>query len=120
MKYICKAQEVVNGWNGKPIRIRQPEDPEDERSANITVDATIYDIMQVIVFNAPYKTLDDSKEGRRMAEALEESRKSNFIEIDQGTHNWLKHQSEIVAPQIFRINGEIVDSLIREGWEKKE
>ncbi|TRZ50376.1 MAG: hypothetical protein D4S01_06825 [Dehalococcoidia bacterium] len=119
MKYVWKATEVVNGWSGKPIHIPKQEDPDDEKSAIVTADATICDIMQLLVSNAQYKTIEDSKEGRRLAEALEEAKKSKVIEIDQGTHNWLKKQSEMIAPQIFRISGEIVDNLIRDGWKKE-
>lgn len=118
MKYTWKAREIVNGWNGKPIRIPRQEDPDDEKSAVITVDATVSDVMHIIVTNSSYKTIEDSKEGRRLAEALEESRKSEVIELDQGTHTWLKKQSEAVSPQIFRISGEIVDELIRERYHR--
>ena len=116
MRHTWKAQEVVKGWNGKAIRIPKQEDPDDEKSAVITVDATTADVMQIIVSNAMYKTIEDSKEGRRLAEAIEASRKSKAIEIDQGTHNWLKRQSEAIAPLVFRVSGEIVDELIRDGW----
>ena len=119
MKYKWNAKEVVNGWNGKPIRIPSQEDPYDEKSPIVVLDATILDVMQIIINNASYKTLEDSREGRRMAEALEESRKTDSIQIDQGTHNWLKKQSELISPQIFRVSGELIDNIIREGYRRE-
>lgn len=118
MKYTWNGSKTVEGWNGKPIKFPRREDPEDENSPVVTVDATIRDVMTIIVGNAQFRTIEDSKEGRRLAEALEESKKSGVISLDQGTHNWLKKQSETIAPQVFRLSGEIVDNLIREGFEK--
>ena len=74
--------------------------------------------MLILVNNASFKTLEDSREGRRMVEALEESRKTDSVEIDQGTHNWLKKQGEAIIPQVFRVSGEIIDNIIREGYRR--
>lgn len=119
MKRIWKAKDTVEGWNSKPIRIPRPEDPDDDNSPVITADATVRDVMNLVASNAPYKTIEDSKEGRRVAEALEEAKKSGVIELDQGSHNWLKKASETICPQIFRINGEIVHDLIAEGYKRE-
>jgi hypothetical protein len=118
MKYKWNAKEIVNGWNGKPIRIPVQEDPNDEKSPIKIMDATIRDVMLILANNASFKTLEDSREGRRMVEALEESRKTDSVEIDQGTHNWLKKQGEAIIPQVFRVSGEIIDNIIREGYRR--
>ncbi len=84
---------------------------------------TTADMFEYILGNALIKTQNDSIQGTRLYNALEKARndKGNageFIEIEDGLHDWFKPIAEQMTPVLFRLNGNIVYEFIREGFEK--
>jgi len=71
------------------------------------------------------KTMDDSIQGGRLADAIDEAEGKDEIVIGEGVYDWLKQKLEVVdregyqiCPRIFRVNGSIVNEFIKEGHEK--
>lgn len=101
---------VLSAYNGDPIKI-----PKSDTDASL-VDCTLKVAMQAILANAPMKTQNDSIQGMRLAQALDKA--DEFIELEEGVHDWLKTVAEGLTPPLFRVNGNIVYELIKEGFEK--
>jgi len=100
---------VFEGHDGKPLQYT-------EREGEVKALKT-YNMLWVILNNAPIQTQEDSINGLRLAEALDESR--DVIEIEDGVHDWLKKVAEKVTPPLFRINGNLVYKFICEGYEEE-
>jgi len=71
------------------------------------------------------KTMDDSIQGGRLADAIDEAEGKDEIVIGEGVYDWLKRKLEVVdregyqiCPRIFRVNGSIVNEFIKEGFIK--
>ena len=71
------------------------------------------------------KTMDDSIQGGRLADAIDEAEGKDEIVIGEGVYDWLKKKLEVVdregyqiCPRIFRVNGSIVNEFIKEGFDK--
>ncbi len=71
------------------------------------------------------KTMDDSIQGGRLADSIDEAEDKDEIVIGEGVYDWLKKKLEVVdregfqiLPRIFRVNGSIVNDFIKEGFEK--
>lgn len=109
------ANEIINGWNEKPIRVPYQEEGSEKREI---VDAKLYNIMYLIMVNAPFKTQEDSKNGMWLAQSLEKAKSNGFIEIEESVHDWLKKVTSEISPALFKIDGNIVYELIKEGFEK--
>ena len=82
-------------------------------------------IFQAILNSMELKTMDDSIQGMRLQEAIDEAEGKDLIEIGEGVFDWLKKKLEAVnregfqlLPVLFRINGSIVREFIKEGFDK--
>ena len=82
-------------------------------------------IFQAVLNGLELKTMDDSIQGKRLADAIDEAEDKDVIVIGEGVYDWLKKKLEVVnrdgyqiCPLLFRVNGEIVYDFIKEGFEK--
>lgn len=102
---------TIPDYKGEPIKIQKPgeENPEE---------LNLRQIMWLVLNNAPLKTQEDSKQGSRLATALDDAEDSGIIEMEEGTHDWLKPIAKEITPMLFRVNGSIVYEHICEGYEK--
>lgn len=78
----------------------------------------VVNVFWIILNNAPLKTQNDSIQGMRLAEALDKAKDNGVIEIEEGVHDWIKPIAEQLTPQIFRLNGNNIYLLIKEGFDK--
>ena len=105
------SNKPITGYNGKdPIRI--PMSQAGEMSTEFR------HVLLAILNNSEFKTMDDSIQGNRLANAIDKAEGKVFIEIEDGVHDWLKRKAEQVCPIIFRVNGSIIYEFIKEGFEK--
>ena len=108
---IFKNTAII-GYNGKLIEI-----PINEQGGK--KDVTVEMALQIILNSAPLKTMQDSINGMRLQVALDKAKDATeTIELEEGTHDWIKPIAESLCPQIFRINGSLVYEVIKEGFEK--
>jgi len=75
-------------------------------------------VFLAILNNAEFRTMDDSIQGNRLANAIDEAEGKDFIEIGEGVYDWLKRKAEQVCPNLFRVNGSIVYEFVKEKFEK--
>lgn len=101
----------VVGYNGKD-KIKIPISQAGEMSTETR------HIFMAIMNNAEFKTMDDSIQGNRLANAIDEAEGKDFIEIGEGVYDWLKKKAEQVCPNLFRVNGSIVYEFVKEKFEK--
>lgn len=105
---------VVLGYNGKPVMLPVgTAAPGKEPEMKV---AMLTNIFWLILNNAPIQTQQDSIQGQRLATALDAAK--DTIEVEEGVHDWLKPLAEKVTPQLFRVNGNTIYKLIKEGFEK--
>ncbi len=104
---------ILNGYNGKPIKLQIREDEGDVLESK---EAKLDFILRIILNNAPLQTQQDSINGMRLAQSLDAAEET--IELDDGVHDWLKPIAEKLTPTIFRVNGNIVYVHVCEGFEK--
>ena len=101
---------VLADYKGEPIKMAFPNESEAR-------ELSLKQILWLILNNAPIQTQQDSIQGQRLAQALD-SVKNGTIELEEGTHDWLKTVAEKATPAIFRVNGHLVYQHICEGFEK--
>jgi len=104
----------LKGYDGKDIQVAVNE----EGSGVVVKEAKMDFALRLILANAPIQTQDDSIQGARLAQALDEAKGKKTVEIGEGVHDWLKRVAEKVTPVIFRQNGNEVYKHICEGFEK--
>ena len=105
------SNKPILGYNGKdPIKI--PMSQSGEMSTEFR------HVLLAILNNSEFKTMDDSIQGNRLANAIDKAEGKDFIEIEEGVHDWLKRKAEQVCPVIFRVNGSIIYEFVKEGFEK--
>ena len=87
-------------------------------------------VFLAILNNVQFRTSEDSIQGTRLADAIDEAKGKDIIEIGEGVHDWLtKRINETIksqmfpegyqiCPFIFRVNGEKVSEFIKSGYEK--
>lgn len=125
MKRVWKAKEVINGWEGKPIRIQIADDPFDEDSDVEVGDMTIFGAMlaisniQQVGGEILCKTLDDASKKKSLKQALKASMKTGLIELEPEVHKWLKGASEKVSPVVWQDNANEVHYIIDEGFKRE-
>ena len=105
------SNKPIIGYNGKdPIKI--PISQSGELSTEFR------HVLLAILNNSEFKTMDDSIQGNRLANSIDKAEGQNFVEMEEGVHDWLKRKAEQVCPIIFRVNGSIVYEVIKEGFIK--
>ena len=105
------SNKPILGYNGKdPIKIPMTQSGE--------MSTEFRHVLLAVLNNSEFKTMDDSIQGNRLANAIDKAEGKDFIEIEEGVHDWLKRKAEQVCPVIFRVNGSIVYEHIKEGFEK--
>jgi len=87
-------------------------------------------VFWTILNNLPFRTANDSIQGNRLADAIDEAEGKDYIEIGEGVYDWLQErlkeqitdqntrESFLLCPRLFRVNGEKVSEFIKEGFEK--
>ena len=105
------SNKPILGYNGKdPIKI--PMSQSGEMSTEFR------HVLLAVLNNSEFKTMDDSIQGNRLANAIDKAEGKDFVEMEEGVHDWLKRKAEQVCPVIFRVNGNIIYEHIKEGYEK--
>ncbi|MFA5377313.1 MAG: hypothetical protein WC455_16300 [Dehalococcoidia bacterium] len=103
--------EVLLGYNGKPVSLPIQNKKEDYEFKTT-------DLFWLLGNSAPYKTLNDSAQGMRLAKALEAAADKDVIEIEDAVHDWLKGVAKELCPPIFKQNGVILYDYISEKYIK--
>lgn len=118
-KIYTYTNKGITGYNGKdllklPITLKSGELSTETRH-----------VFLMLMNNMPFKTMDDSIQGNRLATAIDEAEDKKTIEIGEGVYDWLiKKMNEKgqdgseVCPTIFRVNGKVVYDFIKEGFNK--
>ena len=87
-------------------------------------------VFLAILNNIQFRTSEDSIQGARLADAIDEAKGKDIIEIGEGVHDWLtKRINETIknqmfpegyqiCPFIFRVNGDKVSEFIKNGYKK--
>ena len=82
-------------------------------------------VFSTILSNIDFKVSDDSIQAVRLATAIDEAEGQDVIEIGEGVYDWLKKKIKEVnregrelLPAMFRVNGEVVNEYIKEGFIK--
>ncbi len=82
-------------------------------------------IFSAIMNTVDFKTNDDSIQGFRLANAIDEAEGKDVIVIGEGVYDWLKkklpeanREGREVLPALFRQNGDLVNEFIKNGYEK--
>ncbi len=104
---------VLKGYDEKPIQVAVQEGEKVEIK-----EAKMDFALRLILAGAPMQTQDDSIQGARLAQALDDAKDKKTVELEEGVHDWLKRVAEKVTPAIFRQNGNVVYKHICEGFEK--
>jgi hypothetical protein len=105
--------EVVNGYNNKPIVWNIDGKQQELKLVNI---------MWIILNSFNMQTQKDSIEGAKVANVLDEVVKDekDIIELEDTTHYWFYQVAEKLTPSVFKINGNAVYLEIKDGWIKEE
>ena len=83
-------------------------------------------VFQAILNSIELKTMDDSIQGMRLQEAIDDAEGKDVIEIGEGVYDWLvkkklesvNREGYQIIPLLFRVNGSVVNEFIKEGFEK--
>ena len=107
---------VVKNWKDNAVRL--PVVSDDPDAPPEVQDGKVADIMRLLLVNVDFKTVEDSREGKRLIEIIEKAKSATHIEMDSGTHNWFKGKVQTLCPPIFKFDGEEIYLMITEGYEK--
>lgn len=105
------SNKGIKGYNEKDL-LKIPISQTGEMSTETR------HVFLAILNNAEFKTMDDSIQGNRLANAIDKAEDQDEIILEDGVYDWLKRKSEQVCPAIFRVNGSIVYEFIKEGFKK--
>ena len=105
--------DVVKGYNGKPI-VWRIEGKDQE--------LTLANVMYAIMNSYNLATQKDSVECANVSRVLDKvvAGEEPLIELEDTTHYWLSQVAEKVTPSVFKVNGNVVYLAIRDGWIKEE
>ncbi len=112
------ANKVHLNRDGQPLKIDWPKERGNPLAGTDTIDTKTEHIFHLVVNNAPMNKVNDTIQGGRLYDALQEGKDKPFIELEDGVHDWVKAIAETVCPPIFRINTEAILDFIKEGFEK--
>jgi len=105
------SNKGIKGYNDKDL-LKIPISQSGEISTETR------HIFLAVLNNAEFKTMDDSIQGNRLANAIDAAEDKDEIILEDGVFDWLKRKAEAVCPTIFRVNGSIVYDFIKEGFDK--
>ncbi len=107
------TNEGIVSRNGKD-KIKAPNGSEETRH-----------LFYAILGNLNLKIMDDSIQGARMADALDEAEDKEEVVLGEGVYDWLKKKTAetdqdggLILVRMFRINGSVVDEFIKNGHRK--
>ena len=89
--------EVVNGYNGKALVMNNDGKQEEMKLSNV-----LYTIMNGMSIRTQKDSIECAKLSRVLDKVVGEELK--VIEMEDGTHDWLKLVAENVTPSLFRVN----------------
>ncbi len=112
------SNEGLVGYNGKD-KIKIPISQAGQMSTETRhIFLAILNVLEL-------KSIDDSIQGSRLADAIDEAEDKDEIVIGEGVYDWLKKKMEAVnregyqvCPLLFRVNGSIVNEFIKEGFNR--
>ena len=104
---------AIKGYNGKD-ELKIPISQSGEMSTETR------HIFLAILNNSEFKTMDDSIQGNRLANAIDAAEGKDEVVLEDGVFDWLKRKSEQVCPVLFRVNGSIVYEFIKEGFKRAQ
>ena len=120
MKRVWKANQVILGWEGKPIKINKSDNPFDDEDTDYNLgDLTTFDAMLVIVNQMSVETLDDSSKKKAVKQALKAATPKGKIGLEAEGYKWLKAAAEKVCPKAWQDNANEVYDIITEGYVKE-
>jgi len=105
------SNKGIKGYNGKEL-LKIPISQSGEMSTETR------HVFLAILNNSEFKTMDDSIQGNRLANAIDAAEGKDEIILEDGVFDWLKRKAEQVCPVLFRVNGSIVYEFVKEGYEK--
>lgn len=105
------SNKGVVGYNGKD-KIKIPISQAGEMSTETR------HVFLAIMNNAEFRTIDDSIQGNRLANAIDEAEGKDEIVLEEGVYDWMKKKAEQGCPVLFRVNGSIVYEFIKDGFKK--
>ena len=107
------TNEGIVSRNGKD-KIKAPNGSEETRH-----------LFYAILGNLNLKIMDDSIQGARMADALDEAEGKDEVVLGEGVYDWLKKKIQetdqeggLIIVRMFRVNGSIVNDFIKDGHRK--
>lgn len=107
------TNEGIVSRNGKD-KIKAPNGSEETRH-----------LFYAILGNLNLKIMDDSIQGARMADALDEAEDKDEVVLGEGVYDWLKKKVDVpdqdgglILVRMFRVNGKVVDDFIKDGHRK--
>lgn len=106
---------VITNYKGEPIITKRTDSNGQEVDEG---KLRLVNVLWIILNNAPLKTQNDSIQGMRLAEALDKAKDNGVIEIEEGVHDWIRPIAENLTPQIFRLNGNNIYLVIKDGFDK--
>jgi len=101
--------EVIKTIDDKPMKV-EIDGKEEEM--------VLWNVFNVLLNNAPFKTQEDSKEGMLLTKTLMDKKDEEFIELEESNHTWLKAVAKELCWPLFRIYGDEIYQHILEGFEK--
>jgi hypothetical protein len=114
--------KVINNYKGRPLVYKGVAEGK-ESVLELKVENVfwiIYNEFSALPYNVHAKTQNDTIQALRLIEALEKQKDAAVIEIEDGVWDWLKAIAPIMTYQIFFPNGEIIMTLIKDGFIKAE
>ena len=117
-KTYTYSNEGITSRNGKDL-IKIPISLAGEISTETR------HVFLAILNRVQFKVNNDSIQGNRLADAIDEAEGKDTIEIGEGVYDWLieklkdvDREGYQVCPFIFRVNGSIVYEFIKDGFNK--
>lgn len=120
MDRTWKANTVIVGWNDRPLKLMQVEDPFDADGTEEPTlrELTVLDAMLIVTNNYSCKTMEESEKKRLVKKALLKAGRKGSIVLDSSPHKWLVEIAKTVCPPVWQDNAEMVFDILSEGYAK--
>lgn len=105
-------------FSNAPIKDRKGEDIKIPMGDGKVPSTEFCHALRFILNNASFQSQNDSIQGARLADAIDNAEGKEVVEMEEGVYDWLVIVAETVTPTLFRISGNIVYKFICEGFEK--
>ena len=119
MKSYTYQNKGIMGRNGKDL-IKLPI---TQKTGELSTE--VRHIFLVIMNEFSFRTLDDSIQGGRLADAIDEAEDKDTIVLGEGVYDWVikkmvetNKEGNQILPYMFRVNGSVVHEFIKDGFNK--